>query len=135
MAVPGTIIKLRHVTMPLTFATLVVSIYESFRYGMGFGPLPVGDSYVLVWVLLCLLGSITGCVGTFALNKGALLAASLIFCCAMAPVTPNMIVLSQGDQYQSFIALTIFMFIVGGLMVALFSELAEEMAAREYLNG
>ena len=97
MAVPGLIITLRNIAMPLTFITLAISIYEVLRFSLAFGPLPVGDAYVLVWVLLCLFGSIIGCVGTFTLHKGALLAASLIFCCAMAPVTPNMIVLTQGD--------------------------------------
>ena len=69
----------------------------------------------MVWVLVSLIGSLVGCLGAFTLNKGALLASSLIFCCAMAPVTPNMIVLTQGTQYLYFIALTLFTFLVGGV--------------------
>ena len=95
--------------------TLAISIYEMFRYSLVFGPLPEKDTSVLIWVIVCLIGSITGCVGTFALNTKALLASAFIFCLCMAPVTPNMIVLTQGDQYLYFIALTFFMFIVGGL--------------------
>ena len=64
-----------------------------------------------------------------------LIASAILFCCAMAPATPSIIVLTQGDQYQYFIALTIFYIIAGGLNVALFSDLTEELAAREYLSG
>ena len=34
-----------------------------------------------------------------------------------------------------FIGLTLFMFFVGGLQVALFSHLSEELSARNYLSG
>ena len=101
--------------MPLTLITFAVSLYELARYSFQFGPLPAGDTYVLIWVLVSLIGSLVGCVGAFALNKGALLASSLLFCCAIAPVTPNMIVLTQGTQYLYFVALTLFIFLVGGI--------------------
>ena len=58
-----------------------------------------------------------------------------ILSCLVAPVTPNMIVLTQGDQYLYFSALSVFLFIAGGLMIALFSNLQDEMSARSYLSG
>ena len=134
MAIPGTIIRLRHYGILFTLVTLVVSVYETVRYGCSFGPLPKNDSFVLTWVLLCLLTSIIGTLGTFTLHKGLILAASILFCCAVAPSTPNMIVLTQGDEYQYFIGLTIFMLIAGAVEIALYGNLVEEMNVREALK-
>ena len=53
----------------------------------------------------------------------------------MAPATPNMIVLTQGDQYEYFVGLTLFYFLTGTYMVFLFGNLAEELSARAYLSG
>ena len=96
--IEGIVKKLRYVAMPVTFIALGLSLFEMFRYSLVFGPLPEGNSYVLVWVFFCLLGSITGCIGTYAVNKAALLAGCLLFCAALAPVTPCMIVLTNGEQ-------------------------------------
>ena len=96
--IEGIVKKLRYVAMPVTFIALGLSLFEMFRYSLVFGPLPEGNSYVLVWVLFCLLGSITGCIGTYTVNKAALLAGCLLFCAALAPVTPCMIVLTNGVQ-------------------------------------
>jgi len=85
--------------MALSTIALFISIYELIRYAMQSGPLPEGDPQVLLWVMLICGGSLIGTMGTYMLQKGMLMASSLIFCCAMAPATPNMIVLSQGDQY------------------------------------
>jgi len=127
LAIPGTILKLRNYAMVFTLAATFVSIYEAMRFSFKFGPLPESDPQVLMWVLLCLAGSLIGTIGTFLLHKGMLLAAALIFCCGLAPVTPNMIVLTQGDQYQYFIGLTIFWLALGGLEISLFTHLADEM--------
>lgn len=135
MTIPGQIIKLRNWGMTLTVASLGVSLYEVMRYSLEFGPLPVGDSQVLAWVVLCLIGSLLGTVGTFIMHKGLLLAASLAFCCAMAPATPNMIVLSEGDQCEYFIGLALFMFLVGGVEIALYASLSDELNTRENLMG
>ena len=53
----------------------------------------------------------------------------------MAPATPNMIVLTQGDDYLYFIALTIFFFAAGTLQVSLYGYLSEELSARKYLSS
>ena len=94
MAIPGTILQLRNYSMTFTFAALVVSIYELMRYSLVIGPLPEGDKWVLIWVITCVTGSLIGTMGTFMLHKNMILASSLLFCCAMAPITPNMIVLT-----------------------------------------
>jgi hypothetical protein len=94
LAIPGTIIKLRNYAMFLTTMATFVSLFEVFRFSLKIGPLPSSDPQVLVWVLLCLAGSLTGTLGTFMLHKGMILAASLLFCCVLAPVTPNMIVIT-----------------------------------------
>ena len=131
MAIPGNIIRLRHWGMIFTFITLGVSIFELIRYATEAGPLPRDNSYVFMWVLSMVLGSLVGVFGTFTLHKGMILAASIIYCCALAPITPNMIVLSQGVEYQYFIAFTIFMFLVGGIEIALYGNLTEELNIRE----
>ena len=135
MAIPGTIIRLRHYCMALNVVAVVISIYEILRYSVPFGPLPQGELYVLLWNIGIVSGSIVSLVGSFLLNKGLILAGCLLLCCVMAPITPNMIVLTQGDQYEYFIGLTLFYFLAGMLMCFLFANLAEELQAREALNG
>lgn len=121
--------------MALNAVAVAISIYEILRYLVPFGPLPEGELYVLLWNIGIVTGSIVSLIGSFLLNKGLILAGCLLLCCVMAPITPNMIVLSQGEQYEYFIGLTLFYFLAGMLMCFLFAHLAEEIQAREALNG
>ena len=107
--------------MALNVVAVVISIYEILRYSVPFGPLPEGELYVLLWNIGIVTGSLVSLIGSFLLNKGLILAGCLLFCCVMAPITPNMIVLSQGYQYEYFVALTLFYFLAGTLMVFLFT--------------
>ena len=94
LAIPGTILQLRNYAMVFTFTAAFVSLFEVLRFSLKAGPLPSSDPQALFWVLLCVAGSLTGAIGTFLLHKGIILAASLLFCCGLAPFTPNMIVLT-----------------------------------------
>ena len=62
-----------------------------------------------------LLGSYSGLLGTALLHKHLLLLAALIFVCAMAPMTPNMIVESAGVQAWYFIMMAKLWVLVGGV--------------------
>mmetsp|Transcript_17233 Transcript_17233/g.21762 ORF Transcript_17233/g.21762 Transcript_17233/m.21762 type:complete len:150 (-) Transcript_17233:229-678(-) len=135
MAIPGTILKIRHYSMALTFMSVCICVYELLRYSLTFGPLPANHNYVLVWTIFMSIGSLIGLGGAFMLQHSMLLAGSLFFCCLMAPVTPNMIVLTQGDQSEYFIMLTLFQFVVGALLVLLYAHLSEELSVREALRG
>ena len=132
MQIPGTVIRQRHWGMAFTFISTVIAFYELIRYSMDLFPISDADKseFLLGWVILNLVGSLVGMAGTFMLHKGLILAASLLFCCAMAPATPNMIVLTQGEEYLYFIGLTVFMLVVGGLEITLFSNLTDELDAR-----
>ena len=135
LAIPGTIVTLRHHSMYLSAIALILSVYELLRYSLQFGPLPEGESYVLMWVLILVGGGLINTLGAFMLHKGLILAGALLFCCVMAPATPNMIVLSQGDEYLYFLFTTLFFFAAGTLQVFLYCHLSEELSAREYLSG
>ena len=50
-------------------------------------------------------------------------------------MTPSLIELSNGEQWEYFVALTIFLFILGGLQVLLFVAVNHEISLREILSG
>ena len=81
---------------------LGVFIFEVYRFAAKSGPHTGGNRYhfIGIWSVVSLLGSLVATIGTIALSKGMLLTSALIFCCAVAPATPNMIVLSAGEEYQ-----------------------------------
>ena len=84
--------------MPVTSIAFGLSIYEMVRWIWAIGPLPEANNYVIVWALFFLIASIIGGVGSYVMSKGVLLAGCLIFCAALAPVTPCLVVLTNGVQ-------------------------------------
>ena len=78
-----------------------------------------------------LAGSLGGLFGTTLLLKRLLLAAALIFLCAAAPLTPNMIVESGGELTWYFIAMSLLWILVGGILAALFISTENELTTRE----
>ena len=101
---------------------LGVFIFEVYRFAAKSGPHTGGNRYhfIGIWSVVSLLGSLVATIGTITLSKGMLLASALIFCCAVVPATPNMIVLSAGEEYQYWICLTIFVLVAGLIQSLLF---------------
>ena len=97
VAITGIINKLRHILMPFIVLSLGMSIVELIKFILARGSIPEHDTQALIWIVICLAGSVSGFLGTFMLRKGFLLAASILFCCLMAPLTPNMIFLTNGE--------------------------------------
>ena len=108
-------LNVRNQAIVLSFIAMCLSMFELMRYVFGFGSLPEGDPIVLTWVITSCIGSTIGIMGSFMLQKNLLLLASLVFCCALAPATSNIITLSYGSESQYFIGLTLFMYVIGGL--------------------
>ena len=135
--IPTTINRLRHCSIVMSMAALGVFIYEVYRFAAKDGPHTGGKHYnfIGIWSVVSLLGSLIAMIGSFVLSKGMLLAGALIFCCAMAPATPNMIVLSAGEEYQYWICLTIFVLVTGFILSFLFMHLNKELDTREYLQA
>ena len=134
-AIPGTIVRLRNYAMVFTFASTLVSIFEAVRFFAKIGPLPETNLFVLLWLILVITGSLIATVGTFLLQKTLILLAAILLCCGVAPVTPNMIVLSQGVHSEYYVILSIFWMALGFLEIFIFTHLATELRSREVLSG
>lgn len=67
LAIPGTIVSLRHYSMVFSAIAFVFAFYELLRYSLQFGPLPSGESYVLMWVILIFAGGLINTLGAFML--------------------------------------------------------------------
>ena len=119
----------------LVIVSLSISIFEVVRVAVDGDPFIKGTNYVIEWVSLCLLGSILGVYSSLTLKKGAILAAALVFGCLMGPITPNMIVLSDGAQTVYFVTLALFQLSVAGMQLALFAKLVAELNQRDSLRG
>ena len=135
--IPTIVNRLRHCSILMTTIALGVYIFELYRFAAKSGPHTGGNHYefIGIWSVVSLLGCLVATIGSFALSKGMLLAGALIFCCAVAPATPNMIVLSAGEEYQYWICLTIFVLVTGLLQSFLFIYLNQELNVRESLKG
>ena len=92
-----------------------VYIFELYRFAAKSGPHTLGNHYAFIgiWSVVSVVGSLIATIGSLALKKGMILAGALVFCCAMAPATPNMIVLSDAEEYEYWICLTIFVMLTG----------------------
>ena len=104
----------------MSAVALGMFIYELYRFAAKDGPHTQGNryNYIGIWAVVSVIGSLIATIGNLTLRKGMILAGALTFCCAVAPATPNMIVLSSasgGEDYQYWICLTIFVMLTGFL--------------------
>ena len=120
--IPTLVSRLRNGSIFMTSIALGVYIFELYRFAAKSGPHTGGNHYAFIgiWSVVSVLGSLIATIGSLALRKGMILAGALIFCCAVAPATPNMIVLSAGEEYQYWICLTVFVMLTGFLLAFLF---------------
>ena len=110
---PAPLNCMRHLVIVLAFVAFIFGFYELMRYCLEFGSLPSDKNYVLLWAILILAGGVISTIGALTLHRGVILSAALVFLCLMGPATPNMIVMSQGEEFVYFIYLTIFYFVAG----------------------
>ena len=78
-----------------------------------------------------LVASVVGLLGTIRLQKEALLASSLLFAIVIPALIPHMIFLAKAQNFQFFIALSLFSFLIGSFGIYLFSLLTNELDARK----
>ena len=128
--IPGLTLRLRNFAFLMTLAALIISSWETYRYAMKQGPL-AESPWTISWVIIMLIGSITGLLGATLLQKHMILISSLVFCCIMGPLTPNMIVESGGVDTWHFITVAILWVVIGGTLAALFCQVESELTTRE----
>ena len=120
----------------MSLIAIGVFIFEVYRFSAKSGPHTGGKHYhnIGIWSIVSLLASLIATIGSLVLSKGMILASALTLCCAVAPATPNMIVLSAGEEYQYWICLTVFVMVAGLIQSLLFMFLNQELDMRESLK-
>ena len=128
--IPSPTLSTRNYAILLSLIALGISSFEVYQFAAGIGP--VAESpWTIWWVIAMLTGSLISVVATILLQIHLLLIGAIILGCVTAPLTPNMIVESQGELLWYFIGISIFWIVVGGIQATLFCSIESELRTRE----